>query len=74
MMNPLTCLLYKPYDDDMDGRVLPSANEIFTKYNLRLRKTLSNKAAFIVENEEQTSVAVPQQTRLPQYDIVYPTV
>ena len=74
MMNPLTYLLYKPYDDDMDGRVLPSANEILRKYNLKAKKNTFNKAVFIVENEEQTSVAVPQQTRLPQYDIVYPTV
>ena len=74
IMNPVTWVLYKPYDDDIYGRVLPSANEILRKYNLEAKRNVFDKAVFIVENEEQTSVPVPQQTSVPQYNIVYPTV
>ena len=74
IMNPVTWVLYKPYDDDIYGRVLPSANEISHANIIEAKRNAFDKAAFIAENEEQTNVAVPQQTRLPQHNIVYPTV
>ena len=51
MMNPITCMLYWPFEMDIQNRVLPAMNDILRRCNLKAIKSSSfTRNIAIVEN------------------------
>jgi len=51
MMNPYTCMIYMPFEEDIKRRVLPAMNDILRRCNLKAIKPGSfRRNIVIVEN------------------------